>query len=204
MIAPDFLGRTSVVASPASCRRGTGSVVRWRVLVGVLCVISSTALGCAPKAPLIAADVSTVQQFGLTARGHSFGGLGAVRIDATGFELEALSPAGGTMFTVGRRDDASSLVAPDPAMAAALEQLPFERDLSLALRWRCDSPAAVARCEVPGGVLVERRDPAGSLEQARYRGPGGPAVLRVDGALTRITDPLRGYVLVLRDLPEVP
>lgn len=149
-------------------------------------------LGCAPWVASSVRDVSAVQQFGLSARGHAFAGLGAVRMGDAGFSLEALSPAGVTLFTVAREGEGATAVhAPDPAMAAMLEKLPFERDLSLALRWSCpgDGPR---RCAVPGGAL--RVGDHG----VRYAGVGGPARITQEGPLTRIVDPLRGYSLVLR------
>lgn len=133
-----------------------------------------------------------LHQFALTARGHTFAGQAAMVVEADSFRLQALAPTGGTLFEVHGDASHTEATAPEPAMAAILERLPFHRDLSLLTRWRCPADGT---CDTGSGRLTQSTDETGRT--LRWRGPGGPATVVLGEGRAELTDPRRGYRLVV-------
>lgn len=155
-------------------------------------------LACAPKQVLeISAERrELVCQFAIRAYGRSFAGLMAAALEGGGVEVSALTPAGTEIFHVSRHGEQVSVRAPDPAWEPWLARLPFDRDLALVFAWHCPSE----RCQVAGGVLRQRSLDDGALERS-WRGPGGPVSAVIRPGKASITDPRRGYQVILAGEP---
>lgn len=144
-------------------------------------------LGCAMRAPVeVRSTVEAVDQFALTAHGHTFAGLAVVQVDDPDASLSALTPAGIALFDVRLTalDDAQ-VRSPDPGMTAVLERIPFGRDLALLYRWRCP----VSTCVTPYGRLRVDGD------QTTWTGRQGRATVQWSETGAELTDPRRGYSL---------
>lgn len=149
------------------------------------------ALACA-KAPIeLGPPIETMQQFKLESPFGTLGGMAVVVLDDD-FVLQALSPAGTAIFTV--TDEGVS--APDEGWAAALERIPFERDMLLVYRWSCPT----GRCSTETGGKVtqttETDDEATWVERS-YRGPSGPATVRIRDGKAVLEDGRRRYTLTV-------
>ena len=131
--------------------------------------------------PLQAAD-----SFRISAGDQTLAGLAFVRVNDDAFDLQAVTPTGVALFAVHGGDDGVGVTAPDDGMAKALGLIPFERDLWLLYRWRCAD-----RCRADGGTLTV------DGEHVSWRGRGGPAEVVLGADRATLTDPRRGYELLV-------
>ena len=145
-----------------------------------------TLLACA-KTPLeLGPPVETVQQFKLESPVGTMAGIAVVKLDED-FAMQALSPAGFALFTV----EGDAVEAPDETWAAALELIPFSRDMHLVYRWSCPD-----RCSVEGGRIKQILNEDGNVAR-RYRGDGGPATVVIEDGKAVLVDPRRRYTLTV-------
>ena len=137
-----------------------------------------------PCAPLSGEHIVTL---GITAHGHSFGGLGIVEFREPDWTFTALSPAGPAMFTIQHIAGETQVWSAFPEWTPWLAAMPFDRDLRLI------HSEDRSTCSAGTGRLVVRPD-----RQLR-RGAPGPArvVVREDGARV-LTDSWRGYTLTMK------
>lgn len=144
-------------------------------------------------APLdLGPPVETVQQFKLESPFGTMAGMAVVVLEES-FALQGLSPAGTALFTV--TDE--GVTAPDEGWAAALERIPFERDMRLVYQWACTD--ASGRCTHDDATIrqtLEVGDDATWIER-RYRGPSGPATVRLRDGMAVLEDPRRRYTLTV-------
>lgn len=150
-------------------------------------------LGCAARhVPVESAPPGeAVLQLALTFGDNTIAGLAAMDLQPESLDLQALTPAGVALFTVHSQDFETTVSAPDPDWAKVLELLPFERDMRLILEWSCPSGS----CDADPG-RVRERSVDGGVER-RWRGPGGPATVRLEPGRAELSDPRRRYTLVL-------
>ncbi len=140
------------------------------------------------KSPLSSSErVEALHQFKLESPLGTLAGMAVVVVSEDEFVLQALTPAGMALFTV----EGDSVRAPDPAWAAVLERIPFERDMRLVYGWPCAEP----RCELPQGRLAQERTDEGLVR--RYRGPGGPATATITEGKAVLVDPRRRTTLTM-------
>jgi Protein of unknown function (DUF3261) len=130
-----------------------------------------------------------VQLFVLSGHGHAFGGTAIVVHESDTVVLEALSPAGPSLFTARVEGAEAQVEAIDPGLAQVLGRIPFARDLTAL--YLVDG----ARRERTSGWTVRPTD-----DGWRVSGPGGGArIRRVAGGL-ELRDRLRGYTLTVTEL----
>lgn len=148
---------------------------------------------CAHLPPATALPpVEGTDGFVIRAGDRSLGGLAAVSVSDERFALLGLTPAGTSLFSIqGREGEPPEVAAPDPEMARVLGLLPFERDLWLLYRWRCE-----ARCRTEHGRLLREGD------TLRWRGRGGPATVELGESRTVLTDPRRHYTVTVTGSPR--
>lgn len=149
-----------------------------------------TLLGCpkAPPASVLVAEPQVVQ-FALKSPYGDLAGLSQVTARADGVDMVALTPVGIELFQVHASGEQVEVVAADPEWGSSLARLPWTRDLGLLHQWTCEQEA----CSTPnGGRLMRRSD-----TELRYKGPGGPATVLVQGARVEVHDPRRRYTLVV-------
>ncbi|MCA9494883.1 MAG: hypothetical protein KC621_33370 [Myxococcales bacterium] len=128
-----------------------------------------------------------VDLFAIEGHGHGFGGLGIVVHDGPTMVLEALTPAGPSLFTVRVEDGQTTIDALDEGLADFLRRLPFDRDL--AALYLVDG---TERLSLLGWTIVPKSD--GWV----IKGPKGRARVRRDGEARVLRDRLRGYTLTVR------
>jgi len=154
-------------------------------------VIAAWLLACAglPVATQ-APPIEVVHQFAIQARGHTFAGMAAVRVDGDDYTLVAITPGGVELFNVRGDAEGSVVTAPQQDLKDVLERLPLGRDLHLIYAWSCGSAPA---CEVAGGRIEEAPGDDGWTRS--WTGPGGPAVVTLQDGRATLDDPRRGYTL---------
>jgi len=145
--------------------------------------------GCTWAPAHLLGDAEHEDQFALAAHGHVLAGTALVATHDGVATLHALAPTGTDLFQVTVDAGGAAITSPDDDLAARLRKIPFDRDLSVLYRLRCDAP----RCKAERWRLVRRPD------GWRVRGPGGPATLVRDGDRWRLTDPVRGYTLTVAE-----
>ncbi len=149
---------------------------------------STLALAAPPEQPL-PAHGEHVDLFSIEGHGQVFGGVAVVAHDGPTLAMEALTPAGPSLFTVRVEGGRTTIEALDPGLGELLGRLPFDRDL--AALYLVDGSQ---RVRVLGFRVRPKSDGwsvSGSRGRARVRREGEGLVLR---------DRLRGYRLTVTPL----
>lgn len=141
--------------------------------------------GCAWAPARVLGDTERADVFAIEGHGRVMAGTALVAAKDGAVTLHAITPTGTDLFEVRVDASGATVEAADPDLAGWLARLPFERDLTALYRVTCD----VDRCRF-GAFRLVRRTSGWAL-----RGPGGPAVLTVEGGAFRLEDARRGYVL---------
>lgn len=141
--------------------------------------------------PEVAPPPPDVRPFSLVRKGKGLQGLAYVDLTAEPVRIQALTPVGVELFQVTASPTETTVQAPDERWRDLLMKIPFRRDFLLCLSWSCPE----GRCAVEGGRLREHVE--GDVRIRTWRGPGGPATVRIEGPRAVLTDPLRGYELTL-------
>ena len=152
------------------------------MFVGLLFVGLGSACGLPPASVL--PPVESLHGFAMEARGHTFAGLAAVSVGPRPWQLDVLMPTGNSLFSVQVGDEVQ-VQAGMPELEEVLARIPFERDLALLYRYRCEG----SRCRAGRWRLVAQG------EGWSLRGPGGRATLVRQGQLLVLHDPRRGYTM---------
>ncbi len=155
-------------------------------MTGALLMTACAGLPVAPESP----PIEVVHQFAIQARGQTFAGMAAVRVDGEAFTLVAITPAGLELFQVRGDAQGSTVTAPQEDLQEVLERLPLGRDLHLLYAWSCGGEPA---CEVGGGRIEEGPQESGWFRS--WKGPGGTAFVTFEEGRATLEDPRRGYSL---------
>lgn len=143
-------------------------------------------LACAHSPATLAPPVEAVDSFRLDVHGRSVMGTAIVRTDGDQIRMQAITPAGTSLFSVTVQDGQQQVTSADPELTALLDRLPFYRDLPLTYVYRCEAE----RCEAGGWRF--RATESGW----RVKGPGGP--MRIEtGPPLRLIDGRRGVTTTI-------